>query len=229
MRTHDPDRNAARYLAGTMSGRARKAFEQHMIGCEECWREVEIGRRGRALAESARELAPQRLREMVRASVAAAPPSKRRAATRARLAALTAAGALALGTVFIALQPAQPQEIEAILSDYRGAEPLDQGAPRTLPTTLGDLDLTEVKRGRVGDMSLVVHEYADLAGHVVRVYQSNTTFPVAEGAEHDATGATWSATLDGAVLFCADRPVPSLVVGDDRAEVRLAAAELELK
>ncbi|MGH2751837.1 MAG: hypothetical protein ACRDK3_13340 [Actinomycetota bacterium] len=229
MRAHDPSRNAARYLAGMMSGRARRGFEQHIIGCEECWHEVEVGRRGRALAESARELAPQRLREMVRSSVAATSPSKTRMASGARLGALTAAVALAVAVVFIVLQPAQPQEIETILSDYRGAERLYQQAPRALPATLGDLQLVEVRGGRVGDMSLEVHEYADRAGHIVRVYQSDTPFPVAEGAKHSAAGATWSATLDGVVLFCADHPVPSLVVGDDRAEVRLAADELGLK
>jgi hypothetical protein len=41
-------------------------------------------------------------------------------------------------------------------------------------------------------------------------------------------GATWIAEVDGVVLFCADRPAPSLVVGQDRAEVLLAAQRLGL-
>jgi hypothetical protein len=34
--------------------------------------------------------------------------------------------------------------------------------------------------------------------------------------------------VDGVGLFCADRPTPSLVVGQDRAQVLLAAARLGL-
>ena len=41
-------------------------------------------------------------------------------------------------------------------------------------------------------------------------------------------GATWIAEVDGVVVFCADRPAPSLVVGQDRAEVLLAAQRLGL-
>lgn len=69
---------------------------------------------------------------------------------------------------------------------------------------------------------------SDPAGHEVVVYQADTTFPIAEGAEHAAGGETWTAEVEGAVFFCADHPVPSLVVGDDREEVELAADELDL-
>jgi hypothetical protein len=61
------------------------------------------------------------------------------------------------------------------------------------------------------------------------VYQADRTFPVAEGAEHSSDGRTWTAAADGTVLFCADRPVASLVVGDDEREVTLAAQELGLR
>jgi len=130
---------------------------------------------------------------------------------------------------FVVLQPSQPQEVEVLLSDYNGAEQLHQQTRAVLPSVLGDLELVEVRRGQVEDMSMVVHEYLDPAGHIVKVYQSDSTFPVARGAEHSASGATWSATLDQTVMFCADRPVPSLVIGDDQREVRLAAVELGLE
>jgi hypothetical protein len=38
----------------------------------------------------------------------------------------------------------------------------------------------------------------------------------------------WSIHVEGVVLFCADRPTPSLVVGQDRAKVLVAAARLGL-
>lgn len=228
MRGHDPERNAALYLGGIMSGRVRRRFEQHIIGCEDCWREVEVARRGRTLAESARELGPQELRELVRSTVAVASP-KRNLASRARLAILACGAAFALVIAVLVLQPSQPQELEVLLSDYTGSEQFHEQPPAALPSVLGDLELVEVRGGRIEAMSMVVHEYVDPAGHIVTVYRSDSTFPVARGAEHNASGTTWSATLDDAVLFCADRPVPSLVIGDDAREVRLASIELGLK
>lgn len=228
MRGHDPERNAALYLGGIMSGRVRRRFEQHIIGCEDCWREVEVARRGRTLAESARELAPQELRELVRSTVAVASP-KRNSASRTRLGVLASGVALALVIAVLILQPSQPHEIEVLLSDYKGSEQLHEQPPAALPSVLGDLELVEVRGGRIEALSVVVHEYVDPAGHIVTVYQSDSTFPVARGAEHNASGTTWSATLDDVVLFCADRPAPSVVIGDDAREVRLASIELGLK
>ncbi|MDQ3661914.1 MAG: hypothetical protein M3454_12820 [Actinomycetota bacterium] len=228
MRGHDPERIAALYLGGIMSGRVRRRFEQHIIGCEDCWREVEVARRGRTLAESARELGPQELRELVRSTVAVA-SQKRNLTSRARLGVLACGAAFALVMAVLVLRPSQPQEIEVLLSDYRGSEQLLEQTPAALPSVLGDLELVEVRGGRIEAMSMVVHEYVDPTGHIVTVYRSDSTFPVARGAEHNASGTTWSANLNDVVLFCADRPVPSLVMGDDAREVRLASIELGLK
>lgn len=68
-RPHDPERNAAEYVTGELSGRARRWFESHLLHCEGCWREVLLGRLGRRVAEEARELAPAGLRDRVRAAV----------------------------------------------------------------------------------------------------------------------------------------------------------------
>lgn len=75
--SHDPERDAAAYLGGGIRARRRRRFEDHLMECEDCWREVEAGRLGRRLAESTRELAPQALRETVRAAVAAFPAPRR--------------------------------------------------------------------------------------------------------------------------------------------------------
>ena len=72
---HDPQRTAAAYLGGQLPRRHRDRFEAHLLACEACWREVQAGRRGRALAEAAREVAPQHLRERVRATIEATPLS----------------------------------------------------------------------------------------------------------------------------------------------------------
>jgi hypothetical protein len=66
---HDPERNAAEYVTGELSRRARRWFEAHLLHCEDCWREVLLGRLGRRIAEEAREQAPADLRDRVRAAV----------------------------------------------------------------------------------------------------------------------------------------------------------------
>jgi anti-sigma factor RsiW len=66
---HDPERNAAEYVTGELPRRARRWFEAHLLHCEDCWREVLLGRLGRRVAEEAREQAPADLRDRVRATV----------------------------------------------------------------------------------------------------------------------------------------------------------------
>lgn len=68
-RRHDPERNAAEYVSGELTIRARRWFEQHVLGCDDCWREVLLGRFGRRVAEDAREPVPTGLRDRVRAAV----------------------------------------------------------------------------------------------------------------------------------------------------------------
>lgn len=68
-RQHDPERNAAEYVSGELSGRARRWFERHILDCGDCWREVLLGRFGRRVAEDAGEPVPTGLRDRIRASV----------------------------------------------------------------------------------------------------------------------------------------------------------------
>jgi hypothetical protein len=77
-RGHQPELNAALYLAGELGRRTRRWFERHLLECEDCWREVTLGRLGRRLAEELREIAPAKLRDDVRAAVSAAPGPSRR-------------------------------------------------------------------------------------------------------------------------------------------------------
>jgi anti-sigma factor RsiW len=69
MRPHDPERNAAEYVSGELPRRARRWFESHLLDCEDCWREVLLGRLGRRLGADVREAAPAGLRDRVRASI----------------------------------------------------------------------------------------------------------------------------------------------------------------
>ena len=68
-RPHDPERNAAEYVSGELGRRATRWFEAHLLNCEDCWREVLLGRLGRRVAEEAREHASAGLRDRVWAVV----------------------------------------------------------------------------------------------------------------------------------------------------------------
>lgn len=66
---HDPEVNASLYVSSELPRRMLRWFEQHLLECDDCWREVWLARRGRLLAEHARELAPATLRDAVRGAV----------------------------------------------------------------------------------------------------------------------------------------------------------------
>ncbi|MDP4506939.1 hypothetical protein [Nonomuraea turcica] len=59
---HDPERDAAAYLAGELG----LWFERHMLDFRDCWAEATTARQGRMLAESLREVAPPSTRERIR-------------------------------------------------------------------------------------------------------------------------------------------------------------------
>jgi hypothetical protein len=228
---HDPELAASAYLAGDMTRRRRRAFENHMLDCHECWAEVAAGRSGRAVAEGARELVPQPLRELVRASVAAVDPPrpKRRLSLGLGVALATIVGIAMIGGLLLNARSHQPPEIAALIRDFRTESSADPSSEPLLPRRLGDLRIRSARSVSVGGVEMMAHEYVDPAGHRVVVYRSDGRFPVAEGAEHSPDGETWTTTADGVVLFCADQPAPSLLIGDDGREVKLAASELGIR
>jgi hypothetical protein len=226
---HDPERMAAAYLAGELGRRQRERFEAHILACEDCWREVGLGRRGRALAESMRQVAPQRLRERVRVTVAATPPTRRGRRRGVLAATMVLLAAVVAGGVLLVQRPAQPPAIAAAVAGYRAGVPAWTGAATPPPARrLGDLTWQASGRGELAGLPVLAHSYQDAAGHRVVLLQGDRLFPEAAGARPMPNGATWIAEVDGVVLFCADRPAPSLVVGQDRAEVLLAAQRLGL-
>lgn len=227
---HEPELAASAYLAGDMTRRSRRAFENHMLECQECWAEVAAGRSGRAIAEGGRELAPQPLRELVRASVAVLDPPrpKRRWPVGLGIAVTAIFGITLIGSLLWNAVSHQPPQIAALISDFRTAPAGGYSEP-FLPRRLGDLRFQTARSVSIDGGDMIAHEYADPAGHRVIVYRSEGRFPVAGGAEHSPDGETWTARDGDVVMFCADRPAPSLLIGDDEREVKLAAAELGLR
>jgi hypothetical protein len=227
MKRHDPEADAAGYLAGATTRRARRRFETHILECEACWNEVQLGRTGRQLAESGRELAPQPLRDRVRGAISLLPTPRipfRRKVALATVVAMVAVGAGA--GVFQLTRPDQPELIQTLIGHFEAGEPRGRPAVPQYADRLGDLRLVVAETIYVHGVRIGAHRYRDSAGHQVVLYRASRTFPMAVGAERD--GTRWEATADGTVLLCADRPAPSLLAGDDRAEVRLAARVLGL-
>jgi predicted anti-sigma-YlaC factor YlaD len=228
---HDPQRLAAAYLGGELSRRRRERVEAHLLECQACWEEVQAARQGRALVESVREVTPHHLRDRIRAIVEVDPAGRRRWAVRwaGLAAAVTIAAVLAGGLLVAGRQPTQPATIAAAIASYREGGATWRG-PADPPRIrqLGDLRWRGSGRGMLGGLPVVAHTYQDPAGHRVVLLQADRSFPTAVGAHHPAGSDTWITEVDGVVLFCADRPAPSLVVGQDRAQVLVAAARLGL-
>jgi hypothetical protein len=230
---HDPERAAAAYLAGELGPRQREQFEAHVLGCDECWREVKAGREGRMLAESLREVAPQHLRERVRATIAAAPsPGRGRLRMTALLGVVAALLAVVAGGLLAVREraPTQPATIAAAVASYReGMAAWDPTAEPPPARRLGGLAWQGASRGELAGLPVVAHAYQDVAGHRVVLLVASHPFPQALGARHGSSGVTWTAQVDGVVLFCADDPAPSLLLGADRPEVLAAAQRLGLR
>jgi AcrR family transcriptional regulator len=231
--SHEPEVAATVYLAGTLDAAERERFEEHLLACEECWREVQLGHRGRALAESLREVAPQRLRERVRTAVAATSRSDRRRRRRPMVAAAVAATVVAVvaAAVLANQRPTdQPRVIAAAVASYRAGGL--QGAPlsgvRPPAARLGDLRWQGAERGRLAGLEVVAHDYRDSAGRRVTLLVADRSFPEAIGAGHPPGVQTWTAEVDEVVLLCAERPSPSLLLGTDQEVVLAAAARLGL-
>lgn len=243
---HDSEVAAATYLGGGMRPRARRAFERHLLGCQDCWREVSLGREGRHLAESARQVAPAELRERLRTVISAqasasadpgsgssssrrfqfrsAAPSRRRPAGRRAWAALAATAALVIGAGLIGFvghpgSSKQPAPIDASVADFRAHR-----LPGTLMPSAQAPDLTQVHlrplgaaSGSVAQTQVTAFSYRDAAGRDVLVYLSQEPFPTAVGAQHLAgPDGPWIATADGVTVLCARSPHALLVLGRDR-------------
>lgn len=226
-RAHDPERNAAAYVGAEMSPRQRRRFEAHLIGCEACWREVQLDQEGRRRAESLRELAPARLRDDVRAAVlfssrSASPPHRR---------ALGVAAALALlATVVIAVDvlgrgaTREPPSVAAAVASYR-AQTMPAGVPhRSAPDLLpAGLHLSDAGRGALANLTADVFAYRDRTGGLVYLFMSPSTFPEAAGAaQGSGMVGGWSATADGLVMICRSRPSSYLLIGSVPALVQRA-------
>ncbi len=227
--SHDSERDAAAYLGGAMRARRRRGFEAHLMECEDCWREVAVGRTGRRLAESTRELAPQSLRETVRAGVAAFPSPRRRFR-------LPLAGAILLLAAIgafsaVQLRTDQPAPIARAVADFRqGRLPIEAPTTADAPDlTPLSLSLTSAGSGFLDGLPVDAYSYRDAAGRRLLLYLSDTAFPVAAGARQAVRDGPWRAHISDLELLCAQQPHALLAVSDDAALLDRLARQLAIE
>lgn len=219
--SHNPQDDAAAYLGGAMSSRRGKRFEAHLVSCEECWSEVSQARRGRAGAEALRELAPQSLREAIRASVMSRPASNHRnrplwiGALAAAVAVSAVVVAVFLGRTGPPATDRQPESVAQALADFtHGRIPAEKPVSRPAP------DLTQIGfavagtgAGEVGRIAVDGFSYRDGAGRRLQIYLSDEPFPEAAGARRfSRADGPWMASSNGVGLLCSEKPMPLLAL-----------------
>ena len=234
---HDPEQLAAAYLTA-MRPRARRRFETHLLACESCWREVSLARRGRELAESAREIAPPGLRADIRAAVAgtaarqpaACPPVRRSAAVAAAAVILALASAAVLARPWhgspAGRGPAPPAALAEAVAGYRTSQLPGTSVPAGQAPDLTRLSLHLVAgaAGRLDGVAVTMFAYRTPSGARLTLYRSDRPFAEAAGARElgDAEAAAWTVQSSGVTVLCARGSHALLLLGSDPALVRRA-------
>jgi hypothetical protein len=224
MTVHEPDRDAAAYVTGTMTLDERERFEAHLLTCETCWREVRLDREGRALAGSAREAAPAELRESVRAAVLAATPDRavssttrlRRRRDRLRgLAAVAAVFAL-LGAGIVAHGASAPSTIDAAMTAYAQSQIEAHHEPMPAPD-LGALGMarTGTTHIQLGAMNVDAFAYRTDAGARMTLFVADEPFPMPPGATPTLDG--WDMSHDDMHLMTGGGSKQFLAISSDMA------------
>lgn len=210
---HDDGRHETRRLAaylGCELGPADvEAVEAHLLDCDGCWQAVREARRGRALGEAMRELAPASLRDRVRMSIEGAPPGPRhRRRRRGRSAAMMVVAAVALvgGLVWAGAGTggSDPASVTAVVQ---------AAADRTPPSAV------------VADGEEIALSRDFLDGRAVTVARSAAPFDMPPGGRHlGGPDTPWVARRASMTVVCLSGPDNVLVVADLSAERLIAWA-----
>ena len=222
--SHDPERDAALYVSGEMRQAERGPFEAHLIGCDDCWREVALGRQGRGMAGATREIAPPGLRDDIRASISVAAVPRRPPRRLALVAAVVSVLAVSIFSAVEVRSRQQPPPIAAALAAAR-TETLTARGPSEQPApnlSSQGLELVMGERVDLAGLTSDAFMYRNTAGEAVLLFVSRIAFPVAHDATSHAAGLNgWTAQSDGMTLVCGDGPMNYLVVAHDPSLVGL--------
>ena len=231
------------FLAGELSPDEERRFDEHLLGCEHCWRAVQADRAARLALEQLRQPAPAGLQGRVAASVALAAteapegvvavgqhgaPSLMRRAVATRQARLVAAACLlvvvaagSFGWLAISRSPAQePAQVAAVVAM------MTSGSPPSTALQAGEQLV-------IGDQHLVVRAYR-LEGTEEIVATSARPFPVPP-TSHPVRGSSsqaWMATKGRLSMYGVNRKAGGdsmfVVAAMPMAEMPQLAARLDL-
>jgi hypothetical protein len=206
--------DVAAYVARELPADRRADFERHLLECEDCSAEVELGSRGRQLARLTREVAPAGLHERVAGAVDRGMRRRRRATV---LVVAAAAGVLAIVGVLA-------------VADFRAQRLPGGGAPASPPPDLVQLGLSPIAAGvgRLAGRTVAAYAYSDGAGRRLLIYESAEPFATPAEASRYEGGDAWLTRLDGVSVLCSRAPHRTLVVGQDEEQVTDTAEYLEL-
>jgi anti-sigma factor RsiW len=223
-RTHNPQRDTALYVTGEMRPSERGRFEAHLLRCDDCWREVSLGREGRGMAEASREIATPGLRDEIRAAISLAPVPRRLPRRLALVAVVSSVLAVTIVGAAHVHSVQQPPPIAAALAAAR-TETLSARGPSEQPApnlSSQGLELVMGERVDLAGLTSDAFMYRNTAGEAVLLFTSATPFPVAHDATPHAAGVNgWTAQSDGMTLVCGDRPMNYLVIAHDLSLVGL--------
>ena len=241
------------FVAGDLHPADAKAWDQHLLECEQCWRAVREDRAGRQAAQVLRQPAPPGLADRVAfavevaAAAGTASPqahlagfSRRRAGPRKRLRwqGLVSAAAVAVAVAVTALvfvlpggrgAGSVPAAVAAVARYAQAVLPAAQMPPahpggRSTPVKVGSaVTVTE------GGQRIVMTIWR-LDGAEAVLAVSSTAFPMPSGA-HGVSGGgmAWSARLGKVGLYCRNGLTSELVAAPVRAtELAQLAVRLPL-
>jgi anti-sigma factor RsiW len=201
--THDEAALVA-YLWGELDPAAVERVERHLVDCDRCWAAVQADSRGRAAAESLRELAPPVLRDRLRFAMDAEKgPTRRRTSRRfgraaVALVVILTAGALIAGVSRVGRHrpPADPPSVAAVVR---------------LAGVGASLEAALTSRVIAGGQVISVTAFDD-GGTPVLVARSDQPFPMAVGASPMLRDdSPWVANRGQLTLVCVNRPHPVLL------------------
>lgn len=192
------------FLGGDLNADASREWDEHLLGCEGCWRAVREDRLGRAAAARLRESAPPELAERVAFAVEmAAAPTRHRRPRRWVFASgglLVAAVAAVIAMVFpTSARPADPPEIAAVVDFAQ-----DMPASATLHGTASDAPVPMgAPVGVVVGGAHVQLRYYRVGTVPAVVAVSDRPFPMPAGVGTLPSGdMAWTVTRGWVGLYC---------------------------
>jgi anti-sigma factor RsiW len=242
--SHKPDQLAAAYLDGLRS-RPRRRYEQHLLDCEACWREVSLARLGRGLAERVTDLAPPGTRDAVRAAVTAAATVDQAIADRRRRRRLVLVSGLlavllALGGALTAWRPwqtttanttASRSTVAAAVASFRADQLPGTAVPAQQPpdlSTLG-LHLIGASTGTLNGTPVTVFAYRTSTGTRLDLYRGTRPIPETDQAQElDGTENAWRTEIGGITVICGPQDHTELLLGADPQLVHAAGTLLNI-